>query len=45
MEAFTQAFADFFSWLSGFTFEIVLTAIEDWLFEISGGDFHWGSTF
>jgi hypothetical protein len=43
MEPFVQAFADFFSWLSGFTFEVVYSAIIDALGNVAGWPFHWGA--
>jgi hypothetical protein len=42
MDDFVQAFADFFSWASGWTFEYVYTIIVDWLGTVMGWDFHHG---
>ena len=41
-EEINAAFAQFFSWVSGFTFELVYTKIVDWLGEVAGWNFHWG---
>ncbi|MDR1806253.1 MAG: hypothetical protein LBQ80_05755 [Clostridium sp.] len=42
-EAFTQAFADFFSWASGWTFEHLYTILVEWLEVVLGWPFHWGT--
>jgi hypothetical protein len=41
-EDFVNAFAEFFSWLSGFTFDKVYTAIVHALERVFDWPFHWG---
>ena len=43
MEAFIQPIAEFFSFLSGLTFEIVYTTIVGWMSSVAGWDFQWGT--